>query len=270
MEFNLTTDLGKITPKAIVFNYADLKKELEKKIVDYKSLVVTENEIKSAKSDRAKLNKLKEALNNKKIEVKKQYLAPYEIFETQVKDLMSIIDEGVKNIDGQLKEFEQKELESKFQEMIDYYVDNYRDYTEILPLKKIAPEKWKNKTCKIADIKKQIDEKVSKFENDLRVIKAMRLDCEEQMLNAYIETLDISAALNEKPKYEKQQVLNKNKKEQPAKETVSSAQKEQPKEQETTKTIDVRFFDTTSEFRAAMKELTTKFNIRYGNVPKGE
>ena len=56
-------------------------------------------------------------------------------------------------------------------------------------------------------------------------------------------------------------------------ETVQEQSPQPPKQvvnQQATKTIDVRFYDTTEEFRKAMKALTTQYNIRYGNVPKGE
>ena len=56
-------------------------------------------------------------------------------------------------------------------------------------------------------------------------------------------------------------------------ETVQEQSPQLPKQavnQQATKTIDVRFYDTTEEFRKAMKALTTQYNIRYGNVPKGE
>ena len=120
-----------------------------------------------------------------------------------------------------------------------------------------------------------------KFENDIKVIKAMKLECEEQMLDAYVETLDMSAALQKKHEFEERlNALKLMKNSEPAKEEIASTaetvqeQLSQPPKQsvnqQVTKTIDVRFYDTTEEFRKAMKALTTQYNIKYGNVPKGE
>lgn len=109
----------------------------------------------------------------------------------------------------------------------------------------------------------------------------MKLECEEQMLDAYIETLDMSAALQKKHEFEERlNALKLMKNSEPAKEEITSTaetvQEQSPQlpkqavNQQATKTIDVRFYDTTEEFRKAMKALTTQYNIRYGNVPKGE
>ena len=105
MEFNLSTDIKQSIPNAIVFNFEELKAELSEKIKPYETLAVTEDDLKSAKSDKATLNKLKKALNDKKVEVKKEYISPLENFEKQVKELVEIIDKGVNNIDTQVKDF---------------------------------------------------------------------------------------------------------------------------------------------------------------------
>lgn len=281
MEFNLSTDIKQSIPNAIVFNFEELKAELSEKIKPYETLAVTEDDLKSAKSDKATLNKLKKALNDKKVEVKKEYISPLENFEKQVKELVEIIDKGVNNIDTQVKDFEKKEVDEKLKEIASFYVEEFPDYYEVLKLEKVIPNKWQNKTCKLETIKQEIRDKVFKFENDIKVIKAMKLECEEQMLDAYIETLDMSAALQKKHEFEERQnALKLMKNSEPAKEKIASTaetvqeQSPQPPKQavnqQSTKTIDVRFYDTTEEFRKAMKALTTQYNIRYGNVPKGE
>ena len=281
MEFNLSTDIKQSIPNAIVFNFEELKAELSEKIKPYETLAVTEDDLKSAKSDKATLNKLKKALNDKKVEVKKEYISPLENFEKQVKELVEIIDKGVNNIDTQVKDFEKKEVDEKLKEIASFYVEEFPDYYEVLKLEKVIPNKWQNKTSKLETIKQEIRDKVFKFENDIKVIKAMKLECEEQMLDAYIETLDMSAALQKKLEFEERlNALKLMKNSEPAKEEITSTaetvQEQSPQlpkqavNQQATKTIDVRFYDTTEEFRKAMKALTTQYNIRYGNVPKGE
>lgn len=281
MEFNLSTDIKQSIPNAIVFNFEELKAELSEKIKPYETLAVTEDDLKSAKSDRTTLNKLKKALNDKKVEVKKEYISPLESFEKQVKELVEIIDKGVNNIDAQVKDFEKKELDAKLKAIADFYVTEFPNYHKILKLERIIPNKWQNKTCKLEAIEQEIRDKVFKFDNDIKVIKAMKLECEEQMLDAYVETLDMSAALQKKHEFEEMQnALKKMSKSEPAKEEITTTaetvqeQPPQPSNQavnkQATKTIDVRFYDTTEEFRKAMKALTTQYNIKYGNVPKGE
>ena len=280
MEFNLITNIKQSIPQAIVFNFDELKKELAEKITPYKSLAVTEDDLKEAKGDKANLNKLKKALNDKRIEVKKEYMQPLELFESQVKELVSIVDEGIINIDTQVKAFENKQTVDKLREITAFYVDEFEDLIDVLPLGRILPDKWRNKGCKMSDIQQEIRDKVFKFRNDVNIIKAMNLECEDMMLDAYVKTLDMSAALQEKHDFEaRQEALKKSEKQVPEmlSEDMQNAASEVPEVQykkevrgEVLRTIDVRFYDTSEEFRKAMKELTLKYNIKYGNVPKGE
>ena len=48
----------------ILFNYEELRAEITQKTEIYKTLVYTDENIKSAKADKATLNKLKKALND--------------------------------------------------------------------------------------------------------------------------------------------------------------------------------------------------------------
>lgn len=273
MEFNLTTDIKKSIPTAIVFNFEELKSELTKKIQPYKSSVVSESDIKGAKSDKAALNKLKKALNDKRVEVKKEYMVPLETFESQVKELVQIVEEGVTNIDTQVKEYERIETEKKRDCIQKLYNNEFADLTELIPLDKVIPEKWSNKGCKLTDIEKEFKDKAFKIKNDIQVIRAMKLDCEDMVLDAYVRTLDMSTALQEKHDFEeRQKVLKKKVKVEQTNSSENALESKQDDEilSEELKTIDVRFYDTTAQFRTAMKQLTQQYNIRYGNVPKGE
>ena len=70
MEFLIKTDLNAI-PQAIDFNFEEMKAELTEKLTAYNALVVTEDSIRDAKADKAKLNKLRTAVEDKRKEVKK-------------------------------------------------------------------------------------------------------------------------------------------------------------------------------------------------------
>ena len=57
-------------PEIIEFNFDDLKNEITEKVSYYANLVYTDDQIKEAKADRAKLNKFVSALEDKRKEVK--------------------------------------------------------------------------------------------------------------------------------------------------------------------------------------------------------
>ena len=62
----------------IDWNFEELKAEITSAAQEYETSVYTDETIKSAKADRAKLNKFVDALNAKRTEIRKQLLKPDE------------------------------------------------------------------------------------------------------------------------------------------------------------------------------------------------
>ena len=102
MEFKIITDLS-VLPQVIETNGEELKAWLSEKLTQYNALVVTPETIKAAKDDKAKLTKLRAALEERRKEVKRQCMAPYEDFERKYKELLALIDEPIGKIDTQIK-----------------------------------------------------------------------------------------------------------------------------------------------------------------------
>ncbi|MEG1774195.1 MAG: DUF1351 domain-containing protein, partial [Oscillospiraceae bacterium] len=113
MKFTVTTDLEKVLPASIEFNFEQLKAELAVTLADYRSLVVTEDAISATKEKRAALNKLRNRISDERIRVKKQYLAPYDAFESRVKEIDAMISDPIRLIDSQIKAFEEAKKEAK-------------------------------------------------------------------------------------------------------------------------------------------------------------
>ena len=106
MEFEVKTDLALMQPQKIESNVAEVKSWLQSALSPYKSMIVSEDAIKSAKEDRAKLNKLKTAIDEKRKTTKKMWVSPYVQWESEVNELLSICDEAIKNLDTQIKSFD--------------------------------------------------------------------------------------------------------------------------------------------------------------------
>lgn len=292
MELEMKTKLSEVMPKQIEFNYSPLKSELAEKLAYYKNLVVTEESIKPAKDDRAKLNALKKTLNDKKISVKKEFLIPYDEFEREVKELMAMIDEPISAIDSQLKAFEEQQKAEKQSKIQNFYDESIGGLAPLLPLQKIFNSKWLNTATSAKSIKAELSATISKVKSDIEIIKCMHCECEQTMLDTYLQTLDMSSALAEKTRYEARQAALKEY------ERKQSEQKEIPtpivtepdeiptdyvpagkssapdyfntfpeeKPVETVHDVKMVFYNTTAEFRAAMKQLTEEFGIDYAGL----
>ncbi|QUN13567.1 DUF1351 domain-containing protein [Clostridium sp. C1] len=186
-QFNITT-----TSKAgeISLNYDELRtlliKEMEK--YDYE---VTEDLIKEAKEDKAKINKFAAALDNRRKEIKKEYCIPLVQFEEQMKDLYAIAKDGYTKINNQLNAFEEARKEEKAMEIAQYWQS--KNFT-LVPLEAIYDAKWLNKTCN--DWKEQIDMKIDQINQDLNIINSFGVNDEEkeEIKGYYLDCLNIAQA----------------------------------------------------------------------------
>ena len=102
-------------PAEIDFNFEELKSGVLEKTQAFKNMVYSEDDIKAAKADRAELNRIKKSLNDKRLSCQKVYMAPFDVFKGKVDEIISIIDTAVKNVDEQVKAFEDKAKEEKEQ-----------------------------------------------------------------------------------------------------------------------------------------------------------
>lgn len=180
--------------KEIGWNNEELKKEIAEKVKDYTGLVYTENQIKEAKSDRAKLNKLVKALEDKRKEIKKLCLEPYAKFEKQIKEVIEVINEPIALIDGQVKEYEEQKKKEKQEQIEKIFAET--DKPEWVDLHFLWETKWLNATKSLSQIKGEIDEKIAKIYSDLKTLESLS-EFSFEAIETYKNCLDLSRAIAE-------------------------------------------------------------------------
>lgn len=191
MEFNV----AKVTiPERIEWNYEELKKEIAERVQTYETIVYTDETIKEAKADRANLRKLAKALNDERIRLEKEYMKPFTEFKAQVNEVIGIIDKPVAIIDAQIKRAEEEKKREKEEEIRGILALFTLPY-EIDP-NRLFSEKWLNASVSMASIKKEIDEKVSKIQDDLKTLEGLT-EFRDEAINAYTKSLDLRDALAE-------------------------------------------------------------------------
>lgn len=212
--------------KEIKWNNEELKAEIAEKVKDYKNLVYTDNQIKEAKADRAKLNKLVKALEDKRKEVKKECLQPYEKFESQIKEVIAIVNEPIALIDGQVKEYEEQKKKEK-QEQIEKLFEE-KNIFDWLKLEKIFDTKWLNATNSISKIESEIDEKVAKIDAEISTLQSLK-ESSFEAIETYKNCLDLSLAIAEGQRLaEIQRRKEAAKKEEEARKEQAAIEKELP------------------------------------------
>lgn len=188
--------------KAIEWNYDELKAELSQKLEDYKGLVYTEEQIKEAKADRAKLNALATAIDSKRKEIKKQCLQPYEAFEAQIKDLLALIKEPVSLIDTQIKDFEEEKKKKKLEEvkaLFEKLKDAAGEELEFISFEQVFEDKFLNASTSLKQVETVINNIFNSVKCNLKTIAELK-DYSFEATEVYKETLNLNTAL-EKAKY---------------------------------------------------------------------
>ena len=183
---------GKIT-----WNKDDIKKAVEEKVKGYKGLVYTEETLSQAKNDRAELNNLKKALIDRRRKVKNLILEPYDVFESEVNEVVELIDTQAKEIDATIKSYEEEEKIQKKKVIKEYYDSIIGDLKDILPFEELFLDKYLNKTVSKKRIKEEISSKIDTVSKDLECIDTETSKYKINAKDVYLKTYDLKKALNE-------------------------------------------------------------------------
>lgn len=188
----------------IEFNFEELKNQLSSEMNRYKGMIFTDDTKKEAKGTVASLRKLKKAVSDKRIEVKKAYMAPYTDFEAKVKELDKLIDEPIALINTQIDDFERKRVEERKKLIGQIYKENINGLEEYLTLPRIYQSKWENATTSKKSIADEITSRAEEAKKDIETLKAMSSDAVDAALGVYKTTLNLADAISYINRYETQ------------------------------------------------------------------
>lgn len=198
MEFKIITDLSAL-PQVIETNGEELKAWLTEKVQSYKSIVVTPETIRAAKDDKAKLTKLRTALEERRKEVKRQCMAPYEDFERKYKELLALIDEPIASIDTQIKAIDEQEQNEKYDRLYSYFQSACQriGFSCEIRFEAVLNPKWKNKTLKEEALRKEIFDGLTRIERDINELNDYYADSPhyDAIMNTYLQGYDKACAL---------------------------------------------------------------------------
>ena len=189
----------------VKWNYDEVKQWVEDGLQAYKGVVYDENQIGAAKKDRAKLNKLAQAIDAKRREMKAMYLAPYEQFEAEAKELVGMIKTVSAEIDAQVKAADEFRKEQK-QQLIEaeLYAPMIGSLAELVPYKRLHNPKWLNVTTSMGEIGQEIARIIQHIERGLKSIDQLNLEADiaERVKSVFLRDFDLAAAIAEKERIE--------------------------------------------------------------------
>lgn len=189
-------------PGEFVSNIAELKAAVIAKVEEYKNtqyIAEKENDqVKLMKNDRAALNKLVKAIDQKRVCIKKDYLRPYEAFELEVKDVLTAIKKQTDILDTVISDFENRAKEEKRTAIRSYYNEIVQDVPEdfreeLYTL--LYDSKWENATATQKAYKEHLSAGVTNYVKGMETLALMKSDYLEEGINEFKKTLSLQDAL---------------------------------------------------------------------------
>ena len=213
--------------------YADLKSSVDRLSEEYSQFKVTPENMKEAKLTRANLNKLKKALNDRKISIVKAVDKPVNNFKSQIKGLTDEIDKTSTNIGTQIKNYEDHAKEMR-EQLIMSDVAKQCQAAGVEANKIEVNPKWFNKTASYAVFEKEVQTQIDvllrekeELAENMKVVTARakelglpheywvqmlmmentKLSDVLAQMSSYAEDIKAEAERNEKAKKEQQEKL---------------------------------------------------------------
>lgn len=186
----------------IEWNFEELKAEVSAAAQSYEVSVYTDDTIRQAKADRAKLNKFVDALNSKRTQIRKQLLKPDDQFGREVKELTGIVQKAIDNIDSQVKDYERRQREEKTAKVREFYEANIHDIGKYLPFERVMKPEYALASTTMKSIKEDILALIQKVDEGLAILNEVDSRYAGDMKEVFLRTYDIGAAMMERNRLE--------------------------------------------------------------------
>lgn len=185
----------------VEWNYEAVKQWVSDGLAAYEGRVYTEDTVAEAKRDRANLNKLSKAIEDKRKELKSVYLTPYNSFEAQAKELVAMIKKQSDAIDAQVKAYDQKRRDEKLEKIkTELYAPMIGDLAELVPYQRLHDPKWLNVTVGMAAISEALSAKIESIAAGLATLDKLSLpeDVAGDVKSVFLRKFDLAEAIAEK------------------------------------------------------------------------
>lgn len=205
---NINIQEIKVLPGIVEFNeYEALKAQALELAANIQAVEVNDETVKASKKLLAAVNKRVKEMEDKRIAIKKEMLEPYNTFEQQVKEIVTIVKDADNIVRDQIKELEEKEREEKRDAIHEIFNKRIKSYFfgESFTFDHFLKPSHLNKSVSMSSIENDMVDWLEKIEADILVINS--LTNAEAVLAEYYDTKDITTAIrivNEREERKKQ------------------------------------------------------------------
>ena len=172
MEFEIKTDLSRL-PDTLATNLSDVKRWVMAQTEKYDHIVLDESQTAWAKADIAKLRKLARAIDESRLDVKRQWMRPYNDFDAQCKEIQAILDAKISGMDAQVKAFDNAKREAKKAELQVFFAQQAKEAQQFIEFSDVFDPKWLNATTTLDKAKSEMEESLARYREDVRALDEM-------------------------------------------------------------------------------------------------
>ncbi|ELV4714317.1 DUF1351 domain-containing protein [Listeria seeligeri] len=184
-----------VTQGSILFPaYKKIKSDSLLLAQQIENIEVTEENVKQSKKLLAAVNKEVKNLESERILIKKEMLEPYNEFEKQVKEIVSIVKTADEMVRQQVTQMEEEEREDKklvLKRMFEKRIRMY-DFKTYFTFDDFLENRYLNKSLSINKIESEMVEWLTKIETELKAIETM--PHADEIIAEYKETKDLAVS----------------------------------------------------------------------------
>ena len=175
------------------WDFDHIKADLETALSEYKSIVYTDESIKSSKNDKATLAKAKKLVEDRRKAFKEQCLAPYTAIEPKIKELVTMIEDQRLMIDEVVKDYTERQKQEKEKEIREYYDRKSSELGSLADalFGKLLDPKWLNASTKRVKYEEEVQLAINNALRDVQTIRDMNSPFVDTLLDTYAHTMSL-------------------------------------------------------------------------------
>lgn len=176
-----------------IINYDELKDQVTEICTKYNSWKLTREDTEEAKDVKAKLNKVSKGFDDRRKELEKEYMKPFNVGKQQIKELCTMLNEAYTNINNQLNGFEEDDKAKRTLELLTELQPIFAESKiTIDPIKYIKPT-WLNKSTKQSVIIAEAQEIVNQLNDAYDFLKFVKPSCYvDEILFNFLNKFDVN------------------------------------------------------------------------------
>lgn len=208
----------------IKWNFEEIKKYAAEKAAWYQNIAYTDADVSDMKKDRADINKFINALEGARKIKKKEYLAPYEVFESQVKEALLPLRKVTDLIGEKLDEVERQYRACRKSAMEVFYWKYVGDLHTLVPFKKTVKEEYYKRAFSDKKLEQAYEDFFGRIREEMQALDELPERFRDKALLKYAESFSLSDALKEGRRLEElEKLLEDRRKKQEAEENQRKA-----------------------------------------------